>query len=77
MSLKVHMLLRYNRDEREGVTLCGEPLFRVVSRTYCDDEYAAQRRIGGIVAVPERRFEPVKGACRKCVDRWVKGADLR
>ncbi len=55
---------------RRAKTACGEPFSK--GQYSKGDTFESLRRIGGIEVLPERRFEPTKYACKKCVKVWAR-----
>lgn len=74
MALRTHIIAKRWTQPGSGeraLTACGEPLFKSIHGGHLpDQEWEAERRIGGAVAVPSSAFYPDHDACKKCKAKW-------
>lgn len=73
--LKTHLLASTGGPAaKEGVTACGEPIFKSAHGSPLPHEWESRRRIGACYAVAEREFYlSPKGYCARCVKVWEQG----
>jgi hypothetical protein len=71
--LRTHLIKHSPEHDRSGETACGQLFFIGRCSLPSSGEYEAQRRIGGIVAFPDHKFQPTRYACKRCCARWGEG----
>lgn len=73
MTLKIHLIDKYDVDIREGETACGQPFFKTLTRQTPEGEYESYHRIGGLKAVEVDEFDGImfeKNICKNCRTKY-------